>query len=54
MGAGQFYIYLYALCFVAVGGLVAIGAGLVFWGRRKEKRARERRRVGPEEEGTGS
>ncbi len=44
MGAGQFYIYLYALCFVAVAGLVVLGAGLFFWGRRKERLSRERRR----------
>jgi hypothetical protein len=42
MGAGQFYLYLYALCCVAVGALVILGGGLVYWGRRKERLAQER------------
>ncbi len=49
MGAGQFYIYLYALCFLAVGVLFAVGAGLVFWGRRKERLKRELREASRKE-----
>jgi hypothetical protein len=51
MGAGQFYLYLYALCCVAVGALFALGGGLVYWGRQKERLARERWKTGRDESG---
>lgn len=43
MGGGQFYLYMYGLLCVAVSFVLAIGTGLVLWGRRRERRERRAR-----------
>ncbi len=46
MGSGLTYLFWYFLCALTVGGIVGVGAGLYFWGRRREKR--EGRRLPPD------